>query len=60
MGKSGPARMLNQLKQKGESVGLNKCDREGRTRSSKIVLLTYKLTSQSGTMGLNRVNFTNY
>lgn len=38
MAKAGPAKMLNQLKERQRVVGLNKYDREGRTRSSKIVI----------------------
>ena len=58
MGKAGSAKMLNQLIKRHSVVGLNKCDREGRTRSSKMVIYLRKPTSQSCTTGLNRVDFT--
>lgn len=56
-GKVGSAKMLNQLK-KRHSVGLNKCDREGRTRNRKMVMCPYKPISQSWMTGLNGVYFT--
>lgn len=58
MSKAGLAKVLTQLKKRHSLVGLNKCDREGRTRSSKTVICPYKPTFQSCTTGLNGVDFT--